>query len=202
MALTLLNADYPLTSLVLRSNGARAAGRVDVIGELRDMVPLPWLACFKASDLVPCEVVMTGADGAERTEHLLSPCTPIETALINLIRAKPFFERLTGEKILAGEYWQRAITQLKRYKRPYLGIDYADLLGLSKVADVNAASREGLAWTDEGFDKLVHMFLAWTPGVRPLAPEQLDNAPNDDRFLNGMSLDVNNTAPEDTWGIG
>jgi hypothetical protein len=202
VSLYLLNADYPITSLVLRSNAGRPAGKVDVIGELRDMVPLPWLACFKAADLVACDIELTDDDGSTRTDRLLLPCTPIESALINLIRSRPFFERLTNEKVLAGEYWQRAVDQLKRYKRPYLAIDYADLLGMSKIEDVNAASRDGMTWTDDGFETLTHMFLAWTPGVRPLAPSQLDSAPNNDRFLNGMSLDVNNIAPDSVWGIG
>jgi hypothetical protein len=202
MSLYLLNADYKINSLVLRSDVGRRVGRVDVIGELRDMVPLPWLACFKAADLVECDIELTDADGSKRTDKLLLPCAPIETALINLIRSRPFFERLTGEKMLAGEYWQRAVNELKRYRRPYLAIEYADLLGFSKIEDVNSASRQAMTWTEDGFAALTQMFLAWTPGLRPLAPSQLDSAPNDDRFLNGMSLDVNNIPPDSVWGIG
>jgi len=202
VSLYLLNADYRIKSLVLRSDVGRPAGKVDVIGELRDLVPLPWLACFKAADLVACDIELTDADGLKRTDKLLLPCTPRETALINLIRSRPFFERLTGEKMLAGEYWQRAVNELKRYKRPYLALDYADLLGFSTIDKVNAASLDGLTWTEGGFAALTQMFLAWTPGARPLAPSELDSAPNGDRFLNGMSLDVNNIAPDAVWGIG
>jgi hypothetical protein len=204
MSLYLLNADYPLTSLVLRSSDGRPTkGKADVIGELRDLVPLPWLACFKASDLVPCSVEMTAEDGTKSVHELLQPCTPTENALINLDRAKPFFERLTGERILAGAYWQRAVTEIKRYTRHYLALDYADLLGFSKLEALNAASREGLTWTDAGFEALKAMFFTWTDGVRPLEPPQLDTAPpSGDRFLNGMTLDVNTVAPDSVWGVG
>jgi hypothetical protein len=202
LSLYLLNADYRITSLVLRSDAGLPPGKVDVVGELRDMVPLPWLACFKAADLVACDIELTDDDGSRRTEKLLLPCTHIESALINLIRSRPYFERLTNEKILAGEYWQRAVDQLKRFKRPYLAIDYADLLGFSKIEELNTASRTGLTWSDEGFAALTDEFLAWTPGVRPLAPSQLDGAPSSDRFLNGMSMDINNLDPDSVWGIG
>ena len=59
-----------------------------------------------------------------------------------------------------------------------------------------------MTWSDDGFGTLVQMFLAWTPDVQPLAPSQLDSAPNGDRFLNGMSLDINNIAPGSVWGVG
>jgi hypothetical protein len=202
VALYLLNADTRISPLVLRSNPPASAGRVDIIGELRDLVPLPWLACFTASDLVECDVELTSADGSSRVEKLLSPCAPIETALINLIRSRPFFERLTGEKILAEEYWRRAVNELKRHKRAYLAIDYADLVGFSEIEEVNSTAREGLSWTDEGFNALTDLFLAWAPGVRPLGPAQLDGAPVDARFLNGMSLDINTMSPDDVYGIG
>jgi hypothetical protein len=202
LSLYLLNADYRVTSLVLRSDAGLPAGRVDVIGELRDMVPLPWLACFKAADLVACHIELTDDDGSQRRDELLLPCTHIESALINLIRARPFFERLTNEKTLADEYWQRAVARLKRYKRPYLAIDYAGLLDLSTIEELNAASRAALSWSEEGLAALTEEFLAWAPGVRPLAPSQLDDAPVSDAFLNGMSLDVNDLGPDSVWGIG
>jgi hypothetical protein len=173
------------------------------IGELRDVVPLPWLACFKGADLVSCPIEITGEDGSQRTEHLLSPCTTIESAMIDLIRSKPFFEKLTGEGVLAGEYWQRAVTRMKQYKLPYLTLDYVDLLGFSKPAAVNDAVSAGLTWTDAGFEQLKNMFLAWTDGLRPLASAQLDGfrGADKDRFLNGMSLDINNLAVDDARSL-
>ena len=188
MSTFLLNTDFVVRDLD-QVWAPPDGGRSVAVAQTRYITPLPWLACFREADLVPCRLTLEDSSVIE----MLSPCAPIETALINLIRARPFFERLTGEKILAGEFWQLALNYLKKQKLPYFALHFTDFLGISPVGALNVSTRAALRWDDAGFKILKDEFLTWTDGVRPHTSAELDSNTirlDKVRQQNALSLDV------------
>ena len=116
---SVLSSDQRALSLAVRNNDAK----VVEVAECINNVPLPWLACFRSSDLQPCIV--------ESDASIMVPCVDLPTAIKNLSGSLPLFERLTGEKEYAREYWQHAVDDLKKLPLPFLTMDVSELLSFS-----------------------------------------------------------------------
>lgn len=152
---SVLSSDQKALGLAVRDNGAK----VVEVAECINNVPLPWLACFRTDDLQPCFV--------EADVSIRVPCVDLPTAIKNLAATLPLFERLTGEKEYAREYWQHALDDLKKLPLPFLTMDVSELLSFSSSDDLNTYMVASLGGTVEALDFLKDVFIAYYDGKLP-----------------------------------
>ena len=152
---SVLSSDQKALGLAVRDNGAK----VVEVAECINNVPLPWLACFRTDDLQPCLV--------EADVSIRVPCVDLPTAIKNLAATLPLFERLTGEKEYAREYWQHALDDLKKLPLPFLTMDVSELLSFSSSDDLNTYMVASLGGTVEALDFLKDVFIAYYDGKLP-----------------------------------
>ena len=171
------------------------AAEVAEIAEASGIAPLPWFALFKQEDLRPVEVTRQLSQFSDPVAgEVMVPCTPIETALVNLIRARPMFERLTGEQELATAYWRRAIDTLKKHKLPYVAMDLTGLLDSLHIRELDRFVREALEGQDHGWNVMRRVFLQWVDGVVPAplaAVDGIADAACARSLRNARALDAN-----------
>ena len=178
---SVLSSDRGALSLAVRDHGAK----VVEVAECINNVPLPWLACFRTSDLQPSIV---GSDVS-----IMVPCVDLPTAIENLAATLPLFERLTGEKEYAREYWQHALDDLKKLPLPFLTMDVSELLSFSTPDELNTYMRASLGGTNEALDYLKDVFIAYYDGKLPYKRADLhanEGIDDPERIDNTISLDA------------
>jgi hypothetical protein len=178
---SVLSSDRSALSLAVRDHGAK----VVEVAECINNVPLPWLACFRTGDLQPCIV--------DSDVSIMVPCVDLPTAIKNLAATLPLFERLTGEKEYAREYWQHALDDLKKLPLPFLTMEVSELLSFSSADDLNTYMAASLGGTNEALDYLKDVFIAYYDGKLPYkrADFYANKGINDqERIDNTISLDA------------
>lgn len=86
-------------------------------------IPVPWLLCFRATDLQTVEIPMDDDEGDSRILRVQLPCTRVELAKENLQEALPVFVRLANDEALGKEYLDFALKALSVYPLPYLSLN-------------------------------------------------------------------------------
>ncbi len=194
----LLNSCSPITDTASLWNHGQTRDIAE-IAEAANIAPLPWFALFRKEDLRPVKVAREDWVRQETVEvEVLLPCTSTDQALINLIRALPMFERLTGEKEMAKAWWRRAIDTLKKHKLPYVAMDLSALLDTMSPAQLNQCVTEALEGQDHGWNVLRLRFLQWIDGVAPAPVGSTDGFETDacPRSLkNAQALDAGISPP-------
>ena len=178
---SVLSSDQRALSLAVRNNNAK----VVEVAECINNVPLPWLACFRTSDLQPCIV--------ESDVSIMVPCVDLPTAIKNLGATLPLFERLTGEKEYAREYWQHALDDLKKLPLPFLTMEVSELLSFSTPDELNTYMAASLGGTNEALDYLKDVFIAYYDGKLPYKRADFyanEGIHDQERIDNTISLDA------------
>lgn len=189
MAFYLLNSTFVPDDLASLSSPP-PGHRILEAGELDYAMPLAWLTCFRAEDLLDVRVTLEDFDGNQTQATLRIPCTRIETALERLNHSLPRFERLMGDHALAKACWSQALSELGGYRLPYLTLDPSDRLGLETPDDLNESMERMLAWDDAWVDNFKGNFAVWTEGVRPIHLDSVGSARADekDALWNTLSI--------------
>lgn len=100
-------------------------GHVDgEVASCSNRLLIPWLLCFRRSDLRPLQSDFIG---------LQLPCTTVAQAVCSLEQSLPVFEAITGDSVLARAYWTLACALLRRLPLPYLTMDPTEILQLSSA---------------------------------------------------------------------
>jgi Sel1 repeat len=92
----------------------------------RGVYPLPWICCFRASDLASHTIVSEQGSKYD----LQIPITSIEKAVENLKASLPRYERLVGDTGIAHEYWQDAIEAIKGLPYRFITLNITDFIFL------------------------------------------------------------------------
>lgn len=92
----------------------------------RGVYPLPWICCFRVTDLAPYTLVSERGSKFD----LQIPVIPVEKAVENLKASLARYERLVGDKEFAREYWQNAIEIIKGLPYRFITLNITDFIYL------------------------------------------------------------------------
>ena len=180
--------------LVLGDVVKNLGGTVIEIAECINFVPLPWLACFRQSDLQPCTAIMFSGAGDEIRCEFMVPCVDVPTAIKNLYGSLPLFEKLTGETHFAREYWQRAIDDLAKVPLPFLTMNVSEMLMNIEPDELTAHMTSALGSTNEALDIIKEIFVSYSDGLLPYSWDAFYGAPEGitdrGRINNSIALDA------------
>lgn len=176
-------------ALELREAVLEYGAKVVEVAECVYQVPLPWMACFRQSDLRPCKVLME----SDEVQTIQIPCVDLATAIQNLRAALPLFERLTGETDYAREFWEAAVEDIEKLPLPYLTMDLSEMLFMSTADDFNRDMTAALGRTNDAVDYFKGVFVAYYDEVQPytLSEFRENHGITDDmRINNTIALDA------------
>ncbi len=105
-------------------------------------LPVPWLRCFRQSDLRPVTVKFGRADEYDFDDdvghghasalpsqvQLSLPCTTVAQAIANLECSLPLFVQIGGDAQIAQDYLDSAIAGLKSLPLPFLTLSAKELI--------------------------------------------------------------------------
>jgi hypothetical protein len=175
------------------------------VAEANYQVPMPWLACFRPDDLRPCTVEW------EKSMVIMVPCVDLLTAVKNLHKSLPLFERLTGENKYARDYWNHAVYQMLSLQLPFVTLDISEMLMNIEPQELNAAMRSALGQTGDALDVMQKTFFNYHPGVLPYERGEFyenRNLTDKQRITNTVAIDAAICAPspgsfrgEQRWGL-
>lgn len=177
---------------VLRDAARKGEATVVEVAECNYHVPLPWLACFQESDLLPSVV------SGEKRHEILVPCVARQKAIENLVQALPLFEQLTGERKYARDFWQRGLYQLLTLQLPYLTMDISAMLMNVEADKLRHALRGALLRTEQSLEAMKGTFFEYFREVPPLSAKEAEKEqePIDERRRkNLLALDAAIVAP-------
>ncbi len=184
---------FLLNTSMLSSDNAALRSAVDggtatvvEVAEANYIVPLPWFACFRQSDLRGCSVVW------ENRMDIEVPCLDLQSAARNLSQSLPLFEKLTGEKEWACDYWRRALSALLKLQLPYLTIDLSEMLMVMTPEDLTQAVRAALGNDEKAVEVMRRSFFQYYDGVSPYKYDDFVNnrdITDEQRIANTKALD-------------
>jgi hypothetical protein len=191
----LLNTDI-LTSDMQELQAATAGGNVRHVlaAEASNRVPVPWLCCFRRSDLRQVELsFQTGPNQFDRMKADL-PCVSVAGARRNLEASLPLFEAIVGNAAVAQGYWRAALQGLERMSLPYLTINPIEVFLLNDPAEENLAFSECLDGTVQSI-QFIKRLAFYQDGFEPYTVEQLHSCSPDEldheaRRSNSAALDA------------
>jgi hypothetical protein len=179
---TMLSSD----TAALSSAVEKGEATVVEVAETNYIVPLPWFACFRQSDLRSCSVVW------EKRMDIEIPCLDLQSAARNLSQSLPLFEKLTGEKEWARDYWRRALSSLLKLQLPYLTIDISEMLMVMTPEDLSNAVRAALGNDEKAIEVMRKSFFEYYDGVQPYKYDDFINnrdTTDEQRIANTKALD-------------
>lgn len=137
------------------------------------LIPIPWLCCFRQSDLRPAQ--HPGGSGYDDPDwrHLVwLPCAAVETARENLRNSLGLMEKIVGDATVARAYWALAMEALEGLRLPYLTIDLSEFFDLNDVEDWGPVVAAALSGDDEAIPHIVAL-TGYYEGIPPLTMEEL-----------------------------
>jgi hypothetical protein len=143
----------------------------------RGVYPLPWICCFRVTDLAPHIVV---SERGSRFD-LQIPVTPVEKAVENLKASLGRYERLVGDKEVAHEYWQNAVEVIKSLPYRFITLNITDFIFLDpRNAQTFVSGFSAQADPLSGSDDLFEFHT----GVQPLSLADFNRPPPEKRKRN------------------
>lgn len=154
-----------------------------------DRLPVPWLCCFRPTDLKPVRVQTE--DGNPATFTFEFPATTVKQAIFNLEQSLPLFEAMTRDSRLARSYLDHAIAFLRNLPLPYLLLDHSAILaaaGPGEAQEDIARAMEG----DAGAIPFLKMWAHYEDDVAPYPPDVLSSGggPDEARNQAAMAMDI------------
>ena len=141
----------------------------DEAAQAANRLPLPWLCCFRQSDLRPYTVCYEDSDGNEVRETCRIPCISLGNAVRNLKASLPLYEKIVGDARIAREYWQDAVTALELLPLPFLTL-YAEEVIDGAYAEFAAA----LSGNEDAIPHLL-IFCGYSRGSLPFTLGEWSN---------------------------
>jgi hypothetical protein len=128
------NHAYLINTSVLtndpRSEACKPGRRIDFteVADAFDRIPIPWLFCFRQSDLRPAELkYRTGGDEWAAVKCLV-PRVSVSIACDNLRSSLSLFERLVGDSKIAQGYWKQALEDIQKLPLGFLTLDAKEVI--------------------------------------------------------------------------
>lgn len=139
-------------------------------------VPVPWSLYFGAEDFMPTATRWENwEDGSIEIRMLPMPCTSVAAARERIVAARSVFDRLAGDALIGGEYWQDALDLLDRLPFPYIAMNHLEWT--SCIADdIDATFAEFADAYAQGApsDAFLMDQTIFMPGQRPYSHAEWD----------------------------
>ena len=189
----LINSSSVLTAW--DENGEPITNQPDAVygcvAESANRLSIPWLLCFRASDLRP---VKRGAEPAVQ-----EPFTTVAQAVARMAQSLPVFEAITGDAAVAHGYWQLACASLKQLPLPCLSMSAGEVFDIGGIDE--QAFRQALMGGIEAVPALTAL-VEYDADHRAYPLDGLFNMPMGPRnasVRNASLLDGGFTSPPLHW---
>jgi uncharacterized membrane protein YhaH (DUF805 family) len=155
------------------------------------MLPIPWLCCFRLSDLQGFKYQM-GDDEDVSVVDIALPVVSVQQALTNLRATLPLFISIAGDEKLGKAYWQEAVHFLESLPLPYLTIDPIEVMFMVEPDEFAQQLHDALTGDASAVQSLKEL-SGYIDGALPYPPDVLYAVPtnlNESRRVNTVALDI------------
>lgn len=151
-----------------------------IASEATNLIPVAWLCCFSSEDLVEQEFVWKDWEENSHSLSVAIPSVSKDRSIERLAQSMEIFISLASDEKIGREYWQHAMSQLKKAPYDYLVLNPIEVFFLNDPEEEMRTFKDALSLSESKRESIKRLCF-FEDGSHPYPVNELMRNPNLER---------------------